>query len=723
MLETSLIGRRRPPPAIPSFICKLLTIGAAALALAACHHHDRHTDYPGGSSAPPNYPVSGSIVGLDAAGLILQNNGGEEQSIAANASAFRFAGVIPAGGSYDVTVSAQPPGLTCIISNGTGTNITAAVSNVGVSCSPITYPIAGTITGLGGATGLVLQNDGGDDLSVPANMSSFQFTTWVRLGGDYNVTVASQPDGLTCTVSHGAGTDISAPVTDVSVACDPITYTVAGAISGLSTSGLILQNNGGDALTVNASASAFQFATPIAAGGGYNVTVLSQPTGLTCTVNNGAASPINADVTSVQITCSTSLFTVGGSVTSLTGSGLVLQNNGADNSSITAGATSFEFATPLAFGAYSNVTVQSQPVGQICTVSNGSSIINGNVTNVAIVCADIITYTLTPSAGANGTISPNSPLSVNDGQSQGFTATPDAGWAIDQWLVDGSAVQSGGSVYTLSNVTANHTVQVTFATATLASSVSSLALATSSSARQITVTNTGSIAATNVIVNYPTWPTGTLANSTCGSTLAAAASCTITATPGATATSNCGTGIAPTSDAITVSADDASTTQVDVTVLTYGCIDQGGYLAVIDDTTPTTGSIGGVIAATTDMSTSLGWSNYFMIAATSTTDGAANTATIIATMGANGGTPYAALACANLPDGGYVDWYLPARDQLVDLYLNLTSSGVSGSPSPANIYWSSTETAPVNAWTVSAGNIAEVDVHSVNSVRCARTIN
>lgn len=719
-----LIGCPRRLPVAPSFICRLLAIGAVALAPAACH---RHGDDPGTSVVPSAYTVSGSIAGLDSAGLVLQNNGVDELAIAANASSFRFAGFIPAGGGYEVTVSTQPPGLTCTVSNGSGVNVTTAVSDVSVSCSPTTYPIAGTITGLGGATGLVLQNNGGDDLIVPANMSSFQFATWIANGGDYNVTVVSQPDGLTCTVSRGTGTHLSAVVTDVSIACNPLTYTVAGAVSGLGGDGLVLQNNGGDTLTVNAGASAFQFATPIAAGGGYDVTVLSQPAGLTCSVNNGAASHVNANVTHVQITCSTSLFMVGGSVTGLTGSGLVLQNNGTDNLSIAAHATSFQFATALAFGASSTVTVQSQPVGQICSVSNGSSIVNGDVTNVAIFCADIITYTLTASAGVNGTIAPNGAISVNDGQNQGFTATPDAGWAIDQWLVDGAVVQSGGSVYAVSNVTANHTVQVTFAHATLASSVASMVLATNASSRQITITNTGSIAANNVIVSYPAWPAGTTSNSTCGSTLAAGSSCTITIEPGPAATSNCATGIAAVGDTIAVSADDASTAQIDVAVLTHGCVHQGGYLAVIDDTTPITGSIGGLIAATTDTSTPLEWSNLFMSAATSTVDGLMNTAIIVADAGNNGGTPYAAGVCNDLSEGGYTDWYLPARDQLLNLYLNLISSGVSGSPDPGSYYWSSTQTTPTTAWFVSAliggGNIAEANVHSIYPVRCARTVN
>jgi hypothetical protein len=73
-----------------------------------------------------------------------------------------------------------------------------------------------------------------------------------------------------------------------------------------------------------------------------------------------------------------------------------------------------------------------------------------------------IQYTVTPSAGANGAISPNTPQAVNRGGSQAFTATPSAGYAVSQWLVDGTLAQTGGTSFTLTNITTSHNVQVTF---------------------------------------------------------------------------------------------------------------------------------------------------------------------------------------------------------------------------------------------------------------------
>jgi hypothetical protein len=73
-------------------------------------------------------------------------------------------------------------------------------------------------------------------------------------------------------------------------------------------------------------------------------------------------------------------------------------------------------------------------------------------------------YTITPSAGANGTISPNTVQTVDSGSNVVFTAIPNANYQAFQWLVDGVLVQTYGSTYQLTNVTANHTVAVTFQT-------------------------------------------------------------------------------------------------------------------------------------------------------------------------------------------------------------------------------------------------------------------
>jgi hypothetical protein len=80
-----------------------------------------------------------------------------------------------------------------------------------------------------------------------------------------------------------------------------------------------------------------------------------------------------------------STYTVGGTVTGLTGT-VVLQNNGADNLSVGANGA-FTFASPLPTGSAYNVTVSTNPTNQTCTVAGGAGTISSaNVTNVTVTC-------------------------------------------------------------------------------------------------------------------------------------------------------------------------------------------------------------------------------------------------------------------------------------------------------------------------------------------------
>src|SRR5215469_15227394 len=102
-----------------------------------------------------------------------------------------------------------------------------------------------------------------------------------------------------------------------------------------------------------------------------------------------------------------SMYTVGGSVSGLSGT-VVLQDNGGDTLSVSANG-SFTFATSLASGAAYSVTVKTNPSGQLCTVANGSgTVASANVTSVAVTCT---AYTATSASDAfnraNGSLGPN----------------------------------------------------------------------------------------------------------------------------------------------------------------------------------------------------------------------------------------------------------------------------------------------------------------------------
>ncbi len=78
------------------------------------------------------------------------------------------------------------------------------------------YTIGGTVNGLSGT--VLLQNNGRDDLTITTD-GVFTFSKAFADGSTYSVTVKTQPDGQTCTVTNSSGTISGVDVTDVSVNC------------------------------------------------------------------------------------------------------------------------------------------------------------------------------------------------------------------------------------------------------------------------------------------------------------------------------------------------------------------------------------------------------------------------------------------------------------------------------------------------------------------------
>ncbi|MEZ4705110.1 MAG: Ig-like domain-containing protein [Bdellovibrionota bacterium] len=100
------------------------------------------------------YTLGGTLSGLGASKTVtLQNNGANNLVLSANGS-FQFSSPIIHGSTYNVTVSSQPSGQSCYVTNGSGT-ATANVSNVQVDCfdnPQITLTTSGAITSANAAT-------------------------------------------------------------------------------------------------------------------------------------------------------------------------------------------------------------------------------------------------------------------------------------------------------------------------------------------------------------------------------------------------------------------------------------------------------------------------------------------------------------------------------------------------------------------------------------------
>jgi hypothetical protein len=89
---------------------------------------------------------------------------------------------------------------------------------------PVTYTIGGSVTGLAGGTGLVLQVNGGSDLPIAAD-GAFTFATDFDNSSTYEVTVLTEPTAtpaIDCAVNDGIGRIAGVSVNNVRVICSPI---------------------------------------------------------------------------------------------------------------------------------------------------------------------------------------------------------------------------------------------------------------------------------------------------------------------------------------------------------------------------------------------------------------------------------------------------------------------------------------------------------------------
>ena len=293
----------------------------------------------GATGSGSTYSVGGSISGLSGT-VVLQDNGGDDLTLTANGP-FTFATKLASAPPTPSPSRRTRAARAAASPTAAARSAAADVTNVAVSCTANpTYAVGGSISGLSGT--VVLQDNGGDDLSVSAN-GPFAFATKLATGAAYNVTVKTNPSGQSCSVANGSGTIGSADVSNVAVSCaNSPTYAVGGSVSGLSGT-VVLQDNGGDDLSVSANGP-FTFATKLAGGAAYNVTVKTNPSGQSCSVANGSGTIGAADVTNVAVSCATNpTYAVGGSVSGLSGT-VVLQDNGGDDLSVSANGP-FTFAT------------------------------------------------------------------------------------------------------------------------------------------------------------------------------------------------------------------------------------------------------------------------------------------------------------------------------------------------------------------------------------------
>jgi len=148
-------------------------------------------------------------------------------------------------------------------------------------------------------------------------------------------------------------------------------------------------------------------------------------------------------------------FTIGGTVSALANTKVVLRDNGGDDLSVSANG-SFTFTTPVRSGEDYSVTVRTQPSDpeQTCEVTNGTGTATANVMSVTVDCghdewawmsgADVV-----DKAGIYGTLGTPSAANVPGARRGAVTWTDSAGNA---WLFGGHGYDSAGTVGQLNDL-------------------------------------------------------------------------------------------------------------------------------------------------------------------------------------------------------------------------------------------------------------------------------
>lgn len=163
--------------------------------------------------------------------------------------------------------------------------------------------VGGTVTGLGTGLSVKLLNNGSDSLTISRN-GSFFFVERLDANAAYMVTVQTQPVGQACDVGNGSGTlDAEGTTVDsVRVSCG-FSSSLRGTVSGLRPGLALTLINGSTQLAISAD-GAFAFTDVLADGTAYAVSVLTQPAGLNCTVQNATGTFLARSFQDIFVVCS-----------------------------------------------------------------------------------------------------------------------------------------------------------------------------------------------------------------------------------------------------------------------------------------------------------------------------------------------------------------------------------------------------------------------------------
>ena len=262
------------------------------------------------SCAEKEYSISFNVYG-QRGGLGVLLNGGYYVGMGNNGT-YTFSGTHHHGFDYNVTIDRKPDRQECVVYHGVGTIDASSVNNIDINCTTVAFTVGGSLVTGDPAPSVVLQNNGGDDLTL-THGGSFTFVATLTNGADYNVTVKTPPTGQACSVTNGIGTIIGSDITNISVSCvddsgslstnvkdlnGTLTLKVVLTHTGSDTENIYYVNGIGD--TAQSLEDSLTFDTD------YNASIDEHPTGQKCRFTdnsqNGTVSTSNNDAV-VKLSC------------------------------------------------------------------------------------------------------------------------------------------------------------------------------------------------------------------------------------------------------------------------------------------------------------------------------------------------------------------------------------------------------------------------------------
>lgn len=183
------------------------------------------------------------------------------------------------------------------------------------------FTVAGSVEGIV-YPGLVLTNNGNDiSVAPPATAGQpvpFSFPNKLEYGDTYNVTVKTEPLHQDCAVHSQApisntGTAGQLAVINVRFQCAIEIHDIGGTVTGLTkdNTGLVLANGSTTGTTLivpadtNTTGTAFPYAMTVQVpyGQTYGVTIVTQPKGAFCTIQNPTGVMGDVNITNININC------------------------------------------------------------------------------------------------------------------------------------------------------------------------------------------------------------------------------------------------------------------------------------------------------------------------------------------------------------------------------------------------------------------------------------